>query len=208
MELVTTDAQKEVGTALEQAQAFVIKSNEDFALVDAHCAGLLALKKKVEGDFKASKESTYAAWKAVVAQEKGHLDGIDEARRIDKTKMDAWTRHLEAERQAEEARLRAEAQKRAEDEAIARAQAMNAAGQKEEAEAIIAAPVEVAPVIVPKTAPKASTVMRKVPKFRIVDASKIPREFMTPDEKKIGAVVRAMRYAANIPGIEVYEEIA
>lgn len=198
--------EKEVITALEVARSWNITDDEQFALVDAHCAGLLKLKKKVESDFAESKATTYAAWKAVVAQEKGHLDGIDEARRIDKQKMDAYLTVKEDERKAEEDRLAAIAKKQAEDEAIARAQAMEAAGQNEEAAAIIEAPVFVAPTIVPKTAPKASTVMRKVWKYRVKDEAKVPREFLTLDDKKIGGVVRSMGAATNIPGIEAYSE--
>lgn len=48
--------------------------------------------------------------------------------------------------------------------------------------------------------------MRSIWKFRIVDAAKIPREFLIPDEVKIGAIVRAMKGEGAIEGIEMYEE--
>ena len=43
-------------------------------------------------------------------------------------------------------------------------------------------------------------------KFRVADASKIPREYMMPDLVKIGGVVRATRGTMLIPGIEAYPE--
>lgn len=49
-------------------------------------------------------------------------------------------------------------------------------------------------------------------KFRVVDATKLPRQYMKPDEGAIGQVVRRMKDAktaeALIPGIEVYSEDA
>lgn len=66
----------------------------------------------------------------------------------------------------------------------------------------------VAPVI-PREVPKAAGVqMRRAWKHRIKDVNKLPREYMTPDEKKIGAVVRALKKdaEATIPGIEVWDE--
>lgn len=43
-------------------------------------------------------------------------------------------------------------------------------------------------------------------KFEITDASKIPAEYLIPDEQKIGRVVRATRGEISIPGIRVYTE--
>lgn len=41
-------------------------------------------------------------------------------------------------------------------------------------------------------------------KFEITDPAAIPREYMTPDEKKIGGVVKALKGDADIPGVRVY----
>ena len=47
---------------------------------------------------------------------------------------------------------------------------------------------------------------RGIWKFRIIDEGKIPREYMIPDQIKIGQLVRALKQATNIPGIEAYED--
>ena len=74
--------EQEIKSVVEQARAFVINSNEDFLAVDAHCAGLLKLKKRIEDDFKGSKTAAWEAHKAIVAQEKACLlytsDAADE----------------------------------------------------------------------------------------------------------------------------------
>lgn len=41
-------------------------------------------------------------------------------------------------------------------------------------------------------------------KFDVIDESLLPREYLCPDVKKIGAVVKAMGEAADIPGIRVF----
>jgi hypothetical protein len=72
-------------------------------------------------------------------------------------------------------------------------------------EQAVAAPAPV--VVIPKTIPKQEGIStRKTWKFRIVDTAKIPREYMTVDEVKIGQIVRAMKELSNIPGVEVYAE--
>ena len=50
--------------------------------------------------------------------------------------------------------------------------------------------------------------MRDNWKFRIVDASKVDRRFLIPDEKAIGQIVRSMKGVAAtiVGGIEVYNE--
>ena len=53
---------------------------------------------------------------------------------------------------------------------------------------------------------EAGLTVREDWKFSIVDAALIPREYLIPDEKKIGRIVRAMKDATNIPGVRVYAE--
>lgn len=47
---------------------------------------------------------------------------------------------------------------------------------------------------------------RTIWKFEITDPTAIPREYLAIDEKKIGAVVRALKADASIPGVRVYAE--
>ena len=50
------------------------------------------------------------------------------------------------------------------------------------------------------------TSVRKTWKFEIVDASLIPSEYLMPDEKKIGAVVKALAENCKIAGVRIYSE--
>ena len=121
---------------------------------------------------------------------------------------------LEAERKAEEDRLmeaaaaaeKAGNQKQAEELAAAAVEVGETIAQ--EAAVIAAESVYVPPVVIPKTVPKMAggPVYRTIWKFRIVNEALIPRQFMMPNEVKIGGVVRSLKKESNISGIEVYEE--
>ena len=50
------------------------------------------------------------------------------------------------------------------------------------------------------------TVLRTVWKFKVVDESLVPREYMQPNEKLIGGTIRSSKGKMKIPGIEAYEE--
>ena len=200
MEVRNEKIEKDTKTALARAQSLAVTNTEECDLADQFCFGLLKLKKEIEADFKESKETAYAAWKAVVAQEKGHLDGIDEARKIVKGKMAVWQEAEEKKRREGEARLRAEA--------LNAAAAAEKNGDKDGAEAILNTPIEAAPVVLPKTTPKTQTVVRKVWKFRVTNPSILPREYLTPDLTKIGGVVRSTQGTVKIPGVDAYQDIA
>lgn len=120
---------------------------------------------------------------------------------------------LEAERKAEEERALAAAiqlEKLGDMNAVD--DALRVAGDKQaeaqqEAAAIQAEPVYIPPVILPKETPKIQGLsFRTAWKYRITTEALIPRQYLIPDEKKIGAVIRASQGKINIPGITPYEE--
>lgn len=131
-------------------------------------------------------------------------------------KLDATERVLKRallQYQEAQERIRREEQRKADEAArkererlAKRAAAAEAKGQAEKAEALAEqAQAVVAPI--QQEAPKFSGISaRSVWKFRVTDASKIPPEYMVPDEQKIGKVVRALKQDTVIAGIEVYEE--
>lgn len=124
----------------------------------------------------------------------------------------AEKRATEAREKAEEqARLLREAALAEEDELVAAKLELQAARFEERAEmraekwedraAAVVAPV--VPVDIPKAAGISS---REVWKFAITDHASIPREYLIPDEKAIGGVVRALKGKTNIPGVRVFSE--
>ena len=117
----------------------------------------------------------------------------------------------EAARKAEEDRQKAEAA-----ELERQAAALAAAGKAQEAEAVFAEAIEVAaaplapppPVRIQTEIPKVTGVSKVVVtwRYRIIDASMVPRRWLVPDEQSIARHVKVCGAAHGIPGIEAYPE--
>ena len=136
-----------------------------------------------------------------------------------KLEEEARKRREELERQAREverkAAEKAVAERKAAEEAAAQGRAAEAAKMREQAAErerkaaeLAEARREAAAAVV------APTVVAQVPQvkghsviemwgFEVTDAALIPREYLMPDEDRIGKVVRALKMTANIPGIRV-----
>lgn len=146
------------------------------------------LAKKVQSLFKPALD-TYATAEAIVKRKLiSYADEQERIRRADQAKADEAAR-------MEREKIAAQAAKAA------------ASGKMEKAEALqMRASTVVAPVI-QREAPKVAGIQpRKQWVFEVVDPNLVPREYMTVDEKKIGAVVRALKGATKIPGVAVREE--
>lgn len=193
--------EKEVSTYLAQAKSFKIESAEDLALVDAHCAAGLALKKKIEADFSPSKTAAHTAWKTIVAQEKGHLDGIEEGRKVDKALIDQWNTAQEAIAAEEARKAQAIEKKRLEDEALAQAARAEEFGDTAAADKIISQPVVVTPAPAYQ-APKLSTVLSTRWQAVVEDLSLVPREYLVPNQTMLDGIARSTKGAIQIPGVK------
>ena len=192
--------------------------------------GIGALTKAIQADFRPSKTGAHGAWKAICAQEAGHLERLKEPDTIVRGKLSTWEQEkrriqAEIERKAREAAERVaaelrrqaqeEAQKEAEERRLAEAVAAEAAGNTAEAEELLETPVEVAPVEVPTvfvpvmSAPKVegAGAMVETWHFEIVDAQVVPREYLTVNESAIGKVVGALKGETKIAGVRVYSTL-
>jgi hypothetical protein len=177
----------------------------DPIIAAAHKAHREALdqKHRIEGPVLRSEATVKGKMGAYIAEQERLRKAAEEAA-------------IEAKRRADEERERAaKAKKDAEDAALEAAVAAEAAGDKEAAEDIIEETLETAqaemvfepPPVVPEKIKLEGGAIRRNWRFRIADESLIPREYLIPDEVKIGRVVRAMKDKANIPGVVAFEEI-
>jgi len=114
-------------------------------------------------------------------------------------KAEAARRAAMAASEAERAKLLSEAAAADRKAAAAAAKSENAANI---AESVVAAVVEVAPVAEKQ---KGESV-RKVWKWRLVDAALVPREYMVVNEAALNKMAGAMKGAIIIPGIQWYSE--
>lgn len=205
--LDTDRIEHEASVAVQTAQEIVVKDDKSYTKTAAWVKDLKKIRKLIDETFDPHTKTAHGLWKGLIAEKKKHSEPLDEAEGIVKKKLSAYTAAQEKIRRAEEQRLREEARKKAEEEQLAAAQAAEEAGDVEEAERLLEEEVVPEPVIMEDAAPKVEGVSyRTVWKFRIRDEKRIPREYLSVDEKKIGQVVRALKDQAKIPGIEVYSE--
>ena len=177
-------------------------------------------------------EAAHRTHKVAVAQRDSLLKPAMTAKRILGDRMATWEQaqarlrkaaELAAQRERErlerEAREQAEAEQRrlqaeAETQRLEEAAALEARGDRDGAERLIAAPVP-AVVVVPElvfaprppvaAAPKVEGVsFRDEWTYEVVAPFQVPREYLEINHKALGAVVRGLKGATNIPGIRVY----
>lgn len=191
----------------DQAKQLVITDNPSYERAAAFLLDIKALQKEINATFDPITKKAHEAWKESLNQKKKVEEPLNQAEAIIKPQIAAYIDEQERKRREEEARLQAEANRRDEEARIAEATALEKAGNDEAAAAVLSAPSFTPPVTAPKLVPKIQGISAKqIWKWRITNASAIPREYLCVDEVKIGKIVMALKGAANIPGIQVYAE--
>lgn len=215
---MTTAAQPEVLTpevvkadALtmpQQAQAISkINNHDQYAQAGGLLVRIKELRKRVADVFEPIVKAAHEAHKIATAKRNEANAPLDMAENHLKRLIGDYNQEQERIRQEQQRQAEAAARKAEEDRMLAEAQAAEAAGEKEEAQAIIEQPVQAPVVIVQSTTPKLEGVsFRENWTFQITDETKIPREYLIVDTKKIGAIVKAMKGQAAIPGVRAYAE--
>ena len=171
-------------TTLQYAQTVTINSDQEY-----RTAGelLLALKERIK-HLDAKRKSFVQPLNKVVrelnALFKPPLDAYKGAEATLKRAMGAYTLKAEQERQ----RALAEAAQ------VAQTQNTQSFMQLMQTANAYAAPEA------------KGTHTRDVWRFQVTDENALPREFLRPDEGKIGEHVRRLGDAANIPGVRVWKE--
>jgi hypothetical protein len=172
-------------------------------------------RKQVEEAFGPVVKKAHEAWKAAVALRKQVDDPLDEAEFTVKRAMGTWFQESERKRKQEQERLAAEAKKRQEDDVLAKAGAMEKAGNAEGAEAIINAPV-VAPAVVLPKAQAAGISTREVWSAEVYDKAAFLKgiveemgrsaeaqalELVIPNMTALNGMARALKSGMSVPGV-------
>lgn len=221
------------GAIVAEATTFAVIRDDDHGILATEFAGKVKrLRSMVDALFGAPIEQAHKLHKLLCGRRNALDNPLESAEKAVKKSIGAYEdqkrRAIEAQRQIElqEARRVAEAAERErqkqiewqrkaeEDRRLADAQALADRGKHDAAEAVLNAPIHVPPPP-PVVAPPIATAAYKAPagtsvrynwKHRIIDADAIPREWLIPDEKRIGEYVRAMKDKSSIPGVEAYSE--
>jgi hypothetical protein len=207
-EIVRQETLNMEADVLAKARALTIRNNDDYRAADAISVGLLALEKSIKADFKPSKDAAFAAHKTIVAQEAAHLNKVSEARAIIRPKLMAFENEQRRIAAEEAKRREAIARKEAEDRAIAEAAEAEKQGDTATAEAIMEAPVVVAPVVVASELPKRQTRIPEAWTYEIVNEAIIPREWMEPSHTKLSGMARSTKGSVTVSGVRFFDKNA
>ena len=199
-----------------RAESFVIQTPEDYEAAGEFGKLLKQKAAEVTGFFKPMKDSAYQAHKAVCDREKAMLTPLKNAEKIVKKTMGDYLMEQERiRREAEEAARRAAEEER--ERKLKEAMALEAAGDKEGAEAAVEEAVvmdEATGYSVPASVkPKVSGVSTsKDWEITSIDTSKVPVNFsgmeLRPvDQAAVMRLIRASKGSISIPGI-AYREVA
>ena len=184
-------------------------------------AAITQAQTRIVAYFQPMKAAAHQLHTMICARERELLDPL---RAFDRAKADAIRAYHDAElveRRRLEREAAAEAQRQREAEAVAEAVALETAGDADLAAAIVAdAIAQPAPVVaLPDPTKGVVTFTRRwhwkyaggpmdvsttPPDVRRRALEKLPPEFLTADEKKIGAYVRSMKGSGAIAGIDIY----
>jgi len=214
---------KLVPQVVEQARSLTVRDAEDYEMACTFLQLVATRKKQVEETFDPIVRKAHDTHKEAVAQKKKFMDPLLLAEGDVKLKVARWRNEQERIRQAEEARLQAEARQQADTQALQEAAHLEAAGDHALAEirleeaAAAPAPVVVLESAVPKSAGISGRTNWKwryrvgeVAALRELAAAAAKDEsllaYLQLNEMAIGATVRAQKSLARIPGIEAYPD--
>lgn len=204
---LAAEVEQEALAIPERCEMLVVDSKEAMTEADEFKKAIHALIKEIDGTFKDIAAKAFDAHRAITSKWKETKQPLIDAQAVIVQKGKKYLREQEEIRLAEERRLREIARKAEEDRLLAEAEELEEEGEFEEAAAVLSEPIKVVTPVVKSEAPKVDKRSYKTTwKWRILDESKIPREFFTLDERKISGVVRALKGETKIPGIGVYED--
>jgi hypothetical protein len=203
------EVEKLVPAVVSQANQITVVDAEEYEFACSFLSMISKRKRQVGETFDPIVQKAHAAWKEAIAQREKFLKPLDQAEMDVKRKVTVWRMEEDRKRRLEEERLSEIARKEREEAAIAEAAALEANGEKELADMVMQEAAEApAPIVVAmSTVPWQEGIAKKTTwKFRIVNEALIPREYLSPDEVKIGAIVRSQKNMTKIPGVQAYSE--
>ena len=190
------------------AREIAVVDNESYVKAGQFELNCKAFIKEALAYYKPRKEERRSAWQDMLDREKAVVGRVETAMESVGRLCKAWENEQERKRKEAEQAAQAAINKRAEDDALAVAQALEAVGETELAQKIVA---DVAPetVVLPSFVPEVKGIgTRKNWRWRVKSGEAVKRQFLKLDDVKINALVRTQGKAAEkmVGGIEVYAD--
>ncbi len=196
-----------VNAAVKQAKGLVIKTAEDCQKAQIVLKDCKKLQKEIKESFSESVDKSKKAKAAATEAYKSvcdHLDSfIGPLKDIEsslKGSVDSWTANMERLRQIEERKKADEAAKLQE----AAQKAMEKGDAEKAVELSTQAAMTTASAPAVQTAKVEGIYTQTRWTFEVVDAAKIPREYLLVDEAKLSALATANHDTVKVPGVRFY----
>jgi hypothetical protein len=195
-------------TMQEKGEKLIVNDFKSCEIAAEFIKTLKPLRAEIENTFNPIISKAHAAHKEACEQKNKFLKPIDALEKSIRDKIGAYNAEEDKKRRAEEKRILEELELKAKLEREAAALKAIEEDKPEEAEVIMEKPI-IQPAPVEYKQPKPvfqNSVSIDCWKFEIIDAASVPREYCFPDEKMIGAIVKANKGKITIPGVRVYNE--
>ena len=179
----------ELQPVLAAASAMVVRDEPSYLTAVSLGKECARRAKLVEETWKEPREKAHGAWKAITEKIASFVNPLKEAAKIVDGKAYQWKRVEDEKARIEAEKLRQVERKRIEEERIRQAEELSKVGANSIADAIMAAPIEVAHIEAATVAPVIGVSYRENWQFEITDPSAIPRDYLCPDIQKIGKMV-------------------
>lgn len=203
-------------TLPDRAKAIKISDQKSLSVANDLILTIKSFRKEINASYDPIIKQIHTAHKEAIAKKKEVEAPLVEAEMILGPQIASYIAEQRRIREAAEEKHREEieaaALKAAEEEEARNKEAEKAMedGDFEKAEEIMDAPKPMMKADFGVDLPKAPVVkglsVTQRWKFRIIDETKIPRDYMKPDEVKIGQVIRATKGKLSIPGIQAYPD--
>jgi len=193
-------------------EGYQIVNNDAYSFAGEHLKKVKSISAEIDEKRRSMTKPLDEAKKKIMDFFKGPLDKLARVEGNIKNAMLTFQREQEEIRRKEEARMQELARREEERRRKAleeKAKKADEKGDVEKAEDLRQQKEEVfvpAPIVESQVTKVAGISTKKVWRFKIIDASKIERQWMVPDEKAIQAYVTATKGTRPIPGLEIYSE--
>jgi hypothetical protein len=207
---------KEIGPVLAVAGEIVVRDAASYRVAGETWKELTGLEKRVKAYWEDDVESARNLHKSLVAKRDAMLVPVGERKNALRLGMKAFEDEQERARRAAQEAAEAEARRIAEEAALARAVELERNGNKAAAEAVMAAPVVAAPVVVEKTVPAgfgaatrrtwSAEVFDLIALAKAAAEGKVSMEAIEPNTTFLNGMARALKGALAIPGVKAVEK--
>ena len=196
----------------DRARALTIRDAASYQAACEFLKGVKALRTEIADTFEPHIKRAHEAHKALLKEKADAEAPLSEAERITKTALVTYDQQQERIRQQEQARLQAELRRQEEERRIAEAVALEQAGEQAEAEALIAAPVDVPTVAVAPMTPKVSGIAyRETWNASVTDLGALVKfvaanpqfaGLLSANMPALNAQARSLKGQLQIPGVK------